>query len=77
LNGAQITSLLEIVGQVSRREIPRETGIAIITQAFPIDAAAAERLMGSVGVSFFAPVEGAAPAPAAPAPAPEATLGQP
>lgn len=60
LNGAQVTSLLEIVARVAAREIPRETGVALITAAFPIDTAQAEALMGPVGLTFFA----AAPAPA-------------
>lgn len=54
LNGAQVSSLLGIVQQVAARSIPRETGIALIVAAFPIDDAAAEKLMGPVGSTFFA-----------------------
>ncbi len=59
LNGAQVSSLMEIVTAVATRQIPRETGVALITAAFPIDTAAAERLMGPVGQSFFVSPEGA------------------
>lgn len=54
LNGAQIASLMEIVQSVASRSIPRDVGIKLITAAFPIDLAEAERIMGPVGRSFFA-----------------------
>jgi len=53
LNGAQVASLQEIVSAVASRAIPRETGIQLITAAFPIDLAQAEKIMGEVGRSFF------------------------
>jgi phage gp29-like protein len=58
LNGAQVTSLLEVVARVARGEIPRETGIGIMTAAFPIDEAKAEKLMGTVGAGFVPTVPG-------------------
>ena len=53
LNGAQVASLLEIVQQVGGRLIPRETGVALVMAAFPLDRAAAETVMGEVGRTFF------------------------
>lgn len=53
LNGAQIASALEIVGQVARRELPRPEGVAMLKQFFGLDDSQAESLMGSVGASFF------------------------
>jgi phage-related protein (TIGR01555 family) len=48
LNGAQVSSLLEVVRAVAAGEIPREAGIEIVVGAFPesYDRAGAERLMG-------------------------------
>jgi len=66
LNGAQVGSLLEIVARVARGEIPRETGIELITSAFPITLEKADRIMGSVGAGFIpAPEGGATPLAAA------------
>jgi phage-related protein (TIGR01555 family) len=53
LNGAQVASLMQIVQAVASRSIPRETGIQLITAAFPIDTAQAEKILGEVGRSFF------------------------
>lgn len=53
LNGAQVASLLEIVQQVARRELPRESGISMILTAFPVTREQAEDIMGEVGRSFF------------------------
>ena len=67
--------MLEIVTAVAERKLPRATGVAIITSAFPLTADQAEAVMGEVGVTFFAEVPapprpfGDAP-PAAPEPAP-------
>lgn len=52
LNGAQVASLMAIVERVAAGAIPRETGIELITSAFPIDAAKAEKIMGTVGAGF-------------------------
>ncbi len=54
LNGAQVTALREIVIDVAGRALPRETGVAMIVAAFPLDAAQADAVMGEVGRSFFA-----------------------
>lgn len=66
LNGAQVTSLLEIVQRVATNQIPRETGINLITAAFPLTREQAEQIMGSVGAGFTpAPEGGEAAAPLA------------
>lgn len=52
LNGAQVASLMGIVEKVAQGAIPRETGIELITSAFPIDREKAEKIMGTVGAGF-------------------------
>lgn len=52
LNGAQVTSMVDIVSQVAQGTIPRESGIAILTVAFPIDRAKAEEIIGTAGNGF-------------------------
>ncbi|MGE0057017.1 MAG: phage portal protein [Dehalococcoidia bacterium] len=63
LNGAQIASLLEIVGQVTRKEIAPETARIALKVAFPaMDEKTIEALVGSA--EDFEP-ESAPPAPVA------------
>lgn len=50
LNGAQVASLLEIVSQVAQEQIPRETGLTLMTTAFPITRPLAEQIMGDIGL---------------------------
>lgn len=72
LNGAQVSSLLEIIAAVAERRLPRATGVAIIAAAFAQTPEQAEVTMGEVGRSFFA--EPAAPPPfGAPRPPPPTT----
>jgi len=52
LNGAQVTAMLTLVNQVSTGAIPRDTAINMMTTAFPIDAAHAEKILGAVGKGF-------------------------
>lgn len=54
LNGAQVASLQGIVQSVATRELPRESGIAMMLAAFPITSTQAEAIMGTVGRTFFA-----------------------
>jgi len=68
LNGAQVSSLQEILINVATGQLPRETGIKLITAAFPISATDAEAMMGTVGAGFTP----AAPADASPGGAPAA-----
>lgn len=46
LNGAQVTSLVQIARSVSMGELDRESAIEIITAAFPFDQAKAEQIIG-------------------------------
>jgi hypothetical protein len=62
LNGAQVSSLLEIVQQVAARGIPRATGVQLISASFPLSITDAERVLGEVGRTFFAvPIAPSAP----------------
>jgi hypothetical protein len=53
LNGAQVSSLQEIVAAVASRQLPRASGVAMMLAAFPIDATTADNIMGDVGIGFF------------------------
>lgn len=69
LNGAQVSSLLEIIGQVVAGQLPRETAVQIICMAFNKTPEQADTLLGPVGQGFTATPAGApagAPAPAVP-----------
>lgn len=66
LNGAQVASLMAIVQAVAAGQMPRDTGIEMITAAFPIDRERADRIMGEVGRGFVpAPPPSAGGAPSA------------
>lgn len=52
LNGAQVSSLVEVVSQVSLEQIPRESGVQIIMRAFNMEKSEAESLIGPAGKSF-------------------------
>lgn len=61
LNGAQVSSLLEIVSQATAGAIARESAAQMILTAFPsVDAAEAQRLLGPAGFEPAAPVAPAA-----------------
>lgn len=62
LNGAQISSMIEIVRQVAAKEIPRESGVQLLIQSIQISQAEAEAIIGSAGQGF----EPTKPEPAAP-----------
>ena len=74
LNGAQITSMAQIIEKVNQGLIPRDSGVQIIGVAFPKQAAHAEQIMGSAGL---APAPGLGPAPTPGAAAPVAAQDQP
>jgi hypothetical protein len=60
LNGAQVTSALEIVAEVAAGRLPRATGVAMLQEFFNMEAARAERIMGRVGLDFVpTPEDGA------------------
>lgn len=46
LNGAQVTSAIEIVKSVHRGELPRESGLAMLAEFFNLTPEAAARIMG-------------------------------
>jgi hypothetical protein len=71
LNGAQVTSAVEIVGEVAAGRLPRSTGVAMLQEFFNLAPARAERIMGEVGAGFVPTAEAAAgSAPASPTGAP-------
>lgn len=57
LNGAQVQSMVEVVQSVAEGQMPRESGIAIIMQAFQYDKATAESILGSAGAGFVPTVK--------------------
>lgn len=63
LNGAQVSSLLEIIQAVVDQRLPRESAVAIIQAGFNLPVATAEAMLGSVGQGFQPAAE---PAPAGP-----------
>lgn len=63
LNGAQVTALIEVLGQVAAKSLPASTAEALLMAAFPGVPEALVKQMLS-GLSAFTP-----PAPPAPAPA--------
>lgn len=52
LNGAQISSALEIVKGVANEEIPRDSGLAMLAEFFYLSPEAAEKIMGTIGKGF-------------------------
>lgn len=46
LNGAQVTSMVDVAGKISSGELSRDGGLEILTTAFPIDRATAEKIIG-------------------------------
>lgn len=52
LNGAQVTAAQGIVASVAAGQLPRDTAVAMLTEFFNIDAARADRILGSVGRTF-------------------------
>ena len=55
LNGAQVASLLDILGRVAEKTLPRESAINIIKIAFALSEENAESMMGPVGKTFQLP----------------------
>ena len=46
LNGAQVSSMVDVAGKISSGELSRDGGLEILTTAFPIDRATAEKIIG-------------------------------
>lgn len=53
LNGAQVTSALQIVSAVATRQLPRDAAVSMLIAFFQLSAQAADRVLGEVGRSFF------------------------
>ena len=51
MNGAQVTSMVDVVSSVSAGEIPRDTGIKILETAFGLTHEVAEELLGDAGTN--------------------------
>ena len=71
LNGAQVTSAVEIVKAVHSKELPRESGIAMLIEFFNLSPEAATKIMGP---ETFKPVK---PEPVAVPPQPGQPAQQP
>jgi hypothetical protein len=52
LNGAQVTSALEIVSAVADGTLPRDSALAMLAEFFQLPPEAAERILGTVGNGF-------------------------
>lgn len=78
LNGAQVTSLLEVITAVVDGKLPRDTAVQIVVLAFNKSPEEANRLLGTVGRGFVPeksepePAQGGFGRPAAPLPKPDA-----
>ena len=57
LNGAQIQSAIAIVEMVAERRMPREAALGQLEVFFNIPKALAEKILGPVGLDFFAPTK--------------------
>lgn len=66
LNGAQIQSASAIVSQVALGELPRDSGIGQLEILLNLSNEQAERIMGSVGITFFVASPEASPLPQKP-----------
>ena len=52
LNGAQVSSMVDVVVKVATGELPRDAAKAIIKRAFLVDDAGADEILGSAGAGF-------------------------
>jgi phage-related protein (TIGR01555 family) len=57
LNGAQVSSMLEIVNLVASRQLPRDMGVRLIASAFPLTEQEADALLGETGRTWFLAVQ--------------------
>jgi hypothetical protein len=55
MNGAQISSLVDVLKTAAAGDLPRDTVVAIIKRGFNMDVAAVEEIMGTIGKGFTAP----------------------
>jgi hypothetical protein len=57
LNGAQVTSMVQIVTQVALGQLPRDSAVEMITASFPLDKEQADRIVGEAGAGFVPATE--------------------
>ena len=55
LNGAQVTSMVDVVTKVANGELPRDSGVSIIMTAFNLSKEEAEQILGDAGTRSFVP----------------------
>jgi len=63
LNGAQVTSLVDVLKEVAIGGLPRESAAVLIQVAYNLDATTAEQLLGTIGTAAFTPTPEPAAAP--------------
>jgi hypothetical protein len=49
MNGAQVTAAVDVVKSIVLGDIPRETGVMMLSQFFKIDYEAANKMVGEAG----------------------------
>lgn len=52
LNGAQVSSLLQVIDEVNIGKIPRDSATQIIMTAFNLDRQTVDRIFGRIGKGF-------------------------
>ena len=52
MNGAQVSSLVDIVAKVAQKVIPRESAVNMISTAFPVPISEAEKIVAQAGRDF-------------------------
>lgn len=63
LNGAQVTSLVDVVKSVATGELPRSSGVQIIMLSFGLTQQVAEKVLANAGAGFTVAVETTRPTP--------------
>lgn len=63
LNGAQVTSLLDVIERVVTGQLPRATAVQVIMTAFNIPETVADTMLGDVGQGFVAEPVATTPSP--------------
>lgn len=57
LNGAQVTAALEIIAKVATSDLPREEAKRMLVAFFGLSEETADRVLGQIGITFFAEEE--------------------
>lgn len=70
--GARASAAMEVVTKVAQRQVPRETGLAVLTQFFRLTPADAAEMLGP---ETFEPAPLVVPGKPGPAPAPQQGIG--